>query len=551
MARRELLILSCVLALYALPLQESGAAAAIRVGTYTDPPLVFQDAKGAPQGIYIDILEHVTKKEGWTLQYVYGSWEECLERLGRGNIDLVVAIGYSPERSRQFDFTAESVLVNWGQVYVRDTSPIKTMLDLTGRKLAVVRRDIYYETFKSIHDILKIYPEFIEVDAYPDALRLLAEGKTDAALVSRLFGSYYQKDLPIEKSPIMFHPTELRFAVPKGRNKQLADALDRHLALLKADKRSAYYSSLNVWVEGVQTLVLPKWLRPIWVLSFVASVLLLIMGMNLILRWQVRVKTAALKDSLAAQEKVASELRIAREIQMSSMPKRYPCIPGYEIYGVLQPARAVGGDFYDCFLIDQDHLCFVLGDVSDKGVPAALFMAATKTLINSSALATSHPNRILELVNRRTCLDNDASMFVTVFCGILDTRTGNVSYTNAGHNPPAVVRDGTGVDFLEAGRSPALGIDEDSRYEESLLTLNPGDILFVYTDGVTEAMNARGEMFSDERLQHELSISRKGSAKDLATQMLQRVREFSGDAPQADDIALLTLVRFQDKRAES
>jgi len=357
----------------------------VRVGTYADEPLVFRDAGGAPKGIYIDLLEEIARKQGWTLRYVEGTWDECLQRLQRGEIDLLVAIGYSEERTRLFDFSREPVVVNWGQVYVAPGSPIRSLLDLTGRTLAVLRGDVYYESLKRTQDILKVFPTFVEVDSYRETLRLVAEGRAEAALVPRIFGAYHERLFAVEKTTIMFSPTELRFAAPKGTQGPLLATLDRELRALKADKRSAYYRALNVWIEGVRTLVFPKWLNPFWVVGGAASVGVLIVGMNLLLRRQVRLRTAALKASLAAQEKIASELRIAREIQMSSIPHEYPAMPGWDIYGVLQPAREVGGDFYDCALLDERRLYVTLGDVSDKGVPAALFMASSRPVERKDA----------------------------------------------------------------------------------------------------------------------------------------------------------------------
>jgi sigma-B regulation protein RsbU (phosphoserine phosphatase) len=209
----------------------------------------------------------------------------------------------------------------------------------------------------------------------------------------------------------------------------------------------------------------------------------------------------------------------------------------------------VGGDFYDCFLVDTDHLYFVLGDVSDKGVPAALLMAVTKTLLGASAAGADSPAAILGRVNHQTVVNNDACMFVTVFCGILDVRTGRVLYMNAGHNPPAVLRSGGGVEFLACGLAPPLGIDEDARYGVCDVQIDPGDILCMYTDGVTEAMNGRGEMFSEERLRAALCAVGERAAQDVATGIVQAVMAFSGDAPQADDIALLILQRGRDHEA--
>jgi serine phosphatase RsbU (regulator of sigma subunit)/ABC-type amino acid transport substrate-binding protein/anti-sigma regulatory factor (Ser/Thr protein kinase) len=543
-------MIACAFLVLACPVPIPYAATTVRVGTYANEPLVFRDSQGVHRGVYIDILEHVAGKEGWTLEYVDCAWGDCLRRLQRGGIDLLTAIGYSPDRARQFDFNSEAVVVNWGQVYVRRGSPIKTMLDLSGKRLAVIRGDIYYEDLNSAHEILRLFPEFVELPDYMDALTLLAEGKADAALVPRIFGSYHEKQLSIEKTAIMFSPRELRFAAPKGKGRELLSALDRHLAELKSDKRSVYHRSLNVWVEGVQSIIFPRWLNPVWVIGGLGGAGLLIVGMNLLLRRQVRLRTEALRESLAAQEKTAGELRIAREIQMSFVPRAFPTLPGYEIAGVLQPARAVGGDFYDCFLLDQDHLYFVLGDVSDKGVPAALFMAVTQTLLSASTLAAHSPAAIVARVNQQTALHNDAGMFITVFCGILDIGTGRIMYANAGHNPPLLLRHAGDSEFLASGRSPALGIDEEARYEVYDITLGARDTLFMYTDGVTEAVNGQGEFFSEERLRAELATSRVRSAKDLVAEVLHSVATFSGAAPQADDIAILVLSSSREPRGE-
>jgi serine phosphatase RsbU (regulator of sigma subunit)/anti-sigma regulatory factor (Ser/Thr protein kinase) len=535
-------LLAALLFLAASPVSAQ-TARAVRVGTYANEPLVFRDAGGAPQGVYIDLLDEIARKQGWSLRYVEGTWDECLQRLERGEIDLLVAIGYSEERTRLFDFNREPVVVNWGQVYVAPRSRIRSLLDLTGRTLAVLRGDVYYESLKRTQAILKVFPTFIEVDSYREALRLVAEGRAEAALVPRIFGAYHERLFAVEKTTIMWSPTELRFAAPKGMQGPLLETLDRELAALKTDKRSAYYRALNVWIEGVRTLVFPKWLNPFWVVGGAASVGILIVGMNLVLRRQVRLRTAALKASLAAQEKIASELRIAREIQMSSIPREYPALPGWDIHGVLQPAREVGGDFYDCALLDEGRLYVTLGDVSDKGVPAALFMAATKTRLGASVAAASSPAAVLTRVNRDTARNNDRCMFVTVWCGILDLGSGRITYANAGHNPPAVRRADGRVEFLDIASAPALGIDEDAAYREGMTTLEPGDVLVMYTDGVTEALDAREELFSEDRLQTELAASGLCDARDLAGRVLARVAAFAGDAPQADDIALLVLHR--------
>ena len=517
------------------------AATPLRVGTYPNPPLIFRDEQGRPQGIYVDVLEHVARQEQWALEYVEGAWDQGLERLQRGEIDLLLAIGYSPERSRQFEFSRELLIENWGQVYAPRNANIQTLLDLTGRRLAVVRGDIYYGALQSTHETLKVFPTFVEVSHYADTLRFVAEGRADAALVPRIFGAWAGRGSKVEKTSIMFSPVELRFAAPKGRGQEVLDALDRHLVALKADKGSVYHRSIRVWLEGVRTLNFPTWLNPLWVAGVVLGAGGLAVGLNFLLGWLVRRRTRALRAQMAARAKIESELRIAREIQLSFVPRTYPPLPGWEIHGDLRPAREVGGDFYDCFLLEDGRLYFALGDVSDKGVPAALFMAVTKTLLGASAVIGDSPAAIVDRVNRRTVLANEQCMFITAFCGILDPDTGRVVYTNAGHNPPLALRADGAVEILEHGRAPAVGIVDDAQYGFYELILRPGDALFMYTDGVTEATDRAGAFFTDERLRSAVAGYGGRSAEQLASAVLGEVAAFAEGAPQADDIAVLVI----------
>jgi serine phosphatase RsbU (regulator of sigma subunit)/ABC-type amino acid transport substrate-binding protein/anti-sigma regulatory factor (Ser/Thr protein kinase) len=524
-----------------------GAATTIRVGTYDNPPLIFRDAQGKAQGIYVDVLEHVARQEDWTLQYVEATWEQCLERLRRGEIDLLVAIADSEERTTLYDFSREPFIVNWAQVYVRPGSGIRSLLDLTGRPLAVVRGDIYYDSLLRTHTTLDVFPTFVEVSGYRDALRLVTEGRADAALVPRIFGAFAERDHAVEKTSILFKLVELRFAAPKGRHAEILAALDRRLVALKADKRSVYHRSLGVWLEGVRWLVFPKWLNPWWVVGGVVSTGAVVAALALLFGWLVRARTRALRASLARQAKIDSELAIARNIQMSFVPRSYPPLPGWEIHGELRPARQVGGDFYDCFLLDDGRLYFVLGDVSDKGVPAALFMAVTKTLLAASAARGNSPAVILDHANRQTSLVNNECMFVTAFCGVLDPATGRVIYTNAGHDAPLVLRAGGGVELLESGRAPALCIAEDPGYSVCDIILAPGDTLFMYTDGVTEAMDRTGALFSEKRLRAAFTGEAPRNARGLAATALEAVAKFTGDVPPNDDIAVLVVRRAGER----
>jgi len=253
---------------------------------------------------------------------------------------------------------------------------------------------------------------------------------------------------------------------------------------------------------------------------------------------------ANLAETTAAKERYESELKIARTIQMSFLPKNFPPFPEnveFDIYATLDSAKEVGGDLYDFFLLDEDHLFFSIGDVSGKGVPAALFMAATKTLMKGTAGRDMAPSDVLSRVNRELCLGNDSMMFVTVFCGILNFRTGEVLYSNAGHNPPLILRAGQPPEWLTLPDGFFLGTMEDSVYETRQILLAPGDMLLLYTDGVTEAMNGDKFFYEERRLIRVTEDHGHEPPENLVREILRSVRDFAGSEPQSDDITMLAL----------
>ncbi len=251
-----------------------------------------------------------------------------------------------------------------------------------------------------------------------------------------------------------------------------------------------------------------------------------------------------LTQTTAAKERIESELKIARNIQMSFLPKAFPPLPGknrMEISARLEPAREIGGDLYDYSLIDDDHLFFAVGDVSDKGIPAALFMAVTKTLLKGIAETGMDPSEVLHRCNLELYGENDSMMFVTVFCGILDLRTGRLKYSNAGHEHPVIVRRDGQPEFLPVPEGFLLGVEEESSYQTMEIELEPGDKIIVYTDGVTEAVNAAGELYSHANLMATVRSCSSLSAEGITMEVLGSVKLFSLGIPQADDITVLAL----------
>ncbi|HOI94723.1 MAG TPA: SpoIIE family protein phosphatase [Syntrophobacter fumaroxidans] len=256
---------------------------------------------------------------------------------------------------------------------------------------------------------------------------------------------------------------------------------------------------------------------------------------------------ANLAETTASKERMESELKIARTIQMSFLPKRFPSLPEtevVEVFATLEPAREIGGDLYDFFFLDRDHLFFVVGDVSGKGIPAALFMAVSKTLLKGVTELGMEPSEVLERVNAELCIDNESMMFVTVFCAVLDLRTGELRYSNGGHVPPVLLREGGEPAWVEIPPGVFLGTFDDARYKTGTLTLIPGDTILVYTDGVSEAMDARRELYTGARLMTTLRSVSDGSPGTVVREVLESVRDYSSGEPQADDITILA-VRFK------
>lgn len=249
-------------------------------------------------------------------------------------------------------------------------------------------------------------------------------------------------------------------------------------------------------------------------------------------------------------ESIKNDLAIAGEIQQTILPRSFPPFPELtevvDIYASMTPAKDVGGDFYDFFQIDDERIGLVIADVSGKGVPASLFMAVSRTLLRATALRGVSSAECLTYANKLLCKESLDSMFVTVFYGIYHYKTGMMDYTNAGHNPPYLLRGGRTVECLPVASNFVVGVFDDIEFESNTLTFGIGDTLLLYTDGVTEAFNDKREQFSESNLQDILaSMHESSSAKEFVTSVLQSVKTFSGDYPQSDDITLLSLQRIK------
>jgi len=251
----------------------------------------------------------------------------------------------------------------------------------------------------------------------------------------------------------------------------------------------------------------------------------------------------ALQQTTAIKERFENELQIAGGIQMSFLPRTMPSAQEpYDVCALLKSAKEVGGDFYNFFKLDEDHLFFTLGDVSDKGIPAALFMAVTLTLIKGKMSPAYTPGQLLVMVNDELSRDNPV-LFATIVCGVFDRKTGEVVLSEGGHCTPYVVRADGNCEPVKLRKSLPLAAMPDTEYHDGRIVLEPGDRIVLYTDGITEAENAAQEQYSAVRLQEFLTMTAGMSSAELIDALIMHVYMFADGAPQSDDIAVLSLLR--------
>ena len=257
-------------------------------------------------------------------------------------------------------------------------------------------------------------------------------------------------------------------------------------------------------------------------------------------------KTKELKQAYdvikGQKDRMERELEVARQLQMKMLPNDF--VPNHTectVAGSLKPALEVGGDFFDFFYVDKDRLCFLVGDVSGKGAAAGLFMAAAMTVIKVYAVSAESTAGIVARVNHELSINNRSSMFVTLFLAILDLRTGRVLLTNAGHNRPYRVRGGQDPELIPDQNGLILGINEAAEYTEGAIVLEPDDLVIVYTDGVTEAMNREGEMFGEGRLEAFLTLEDVTTAESAVRSITDAVTAFEDGARQSDDVTVIAI----------
>lgn len=288
-----------VIQLFLLCFDASSATAynrTVTVGLYENEPKVFTSRSGKPSGIFIDIIEYIAKSESWTLRYVPGTWAEGLDRLEKGEIDLMPDVAYTTDRVKLFSFHKVPVLSSWSQVYAPQGSHIKSILDLNGKRIAVLENSIQHETFKRLTNSFGLNNTLIPVPDYKTMFKMVAEGKADAALTNRFFGLLNAKNFRLEETGVIFDPADLYFAASKNASGQLLEAIDKHLSVMKKDTQSIYYRSLKQWTSEDIRFEFPAWLR---ILGLAAGVVVLMsLAGSFILKQQVNTRTRELQEAL-------------------------------------------------------------------------------------------------------------------------------------------------------------------------------------------------------------------------------------------------------------
>ena len=272
-----------------------------------------------------------------------------------------------------------------------------------------------------------------------------------------------------------------------------------------------------------------------------------LLGDFVVLMVDVDNNTAEVAQLTAERERIGTELKVATSIQAGMLPRTFPAFPErkeFDLYATMNPAKEVGGDFYDFFLVDEDHLCMVMADVSGKGVPAALFMAIAKALIKSRAKMGGTPSAILADVNNQLCEDNQSGMFVTVWLAILEISTGRGMAANAGHEHPVLRRAGGSYELVEYRHSPAVAFMKGIPFREHPFQLFPGDRIVVYTDGVAEATNTVPELYGTGRMLDALNAAGEATPEETLGALRRSITEFENGAEQFDDITMLCLDYF-------
>ncbi len=288
------------------------ADSAVKIGVYNNPPLIFMGTDGTPKGIFADIIEYVAEKEHWRIEYVAGTFDQCMSRLADHQIDLLCTVAYTAERAQRYDFTRENLLTNWGQLFTARGSDIRSVADLSGKKVAVLKGDVHALALDRLIKDFGIACQIIETDDYHAVLQQVSAGKADAGVANRFFGMQFASRYNVDINGVVFNPIKIHYAAAKDQKAGLLRTVDRYIVALKKDERSIYYRSLEKWL-GVALLKdgLSQWAR--WVIWIAIGVLVVLFAGVLIFKQQLRARTRELTAELALRRKTEADLRESEE----------------------------------------------------------------------------------------------------------------------------------------------------------------------------------------------------------------------------------------------
>ncbi|HBG21168.1 MAG TPA: hypothetical protein DDY32_18350 [Desulfobulbaceae bacterium] len=315
-----------------ITVQESSAQRVIRVGYYDFNPLIFNEARDTPSGLFVDILNRLAEDKNWKITYVYRTWKDTYQGLMDGTLDLVPCIGISEARKEAVDFTEEYLYLDWGVIYSAPGKKVDTILDLDGKRVAVLSASIYTDGLKETLAQFDVRPVFVEQETYHDVFRLIEENKADAGMSTNITGLRFEREFSARRTPIFFAPTKLAFAVKKGGNGDLLAALDQEIAKQKADSRSYYYDRYHHWITSLEEKVIPLY---VWISVAGLLAFLVLLGFwNNILKHQVSFKTRIFEEGI--------ELRKQQEARLRESESRFRVMFEQAAVGVAQIDTATG-----------------------------------------------------------------------------------------------------------------------------------------------------------------------------------------------------------------
>jgi len=397
--KRHLILAICLILFYFIlitPPVLANEPLTLKVGVYENSPKIFTDDKGNALGFWPDIIEYIALQEGWQIKWVLGTWPQCLERLENKEIDLMPDVSFTEPRSKRYAFSQETVLMSWTRIYARKGVNIQSILDLEGKKIAVMTGSVNFTGPEGIKELTRKFDidcTFVEMNNYTEVFEALEKGEIDAGVTNKDFGNKYEKDFDIERTPIIFRPSHIQFAFPKDSSltPYLFEKIDYHMKELKKNKDSIYYQSLEKWlaVKVGERQVIPGWIN--WMLIGVGGIVLLLFGGNFILSSQVRSKTKELRQDIFERKQAEEALRASRDYLEKLTNSMWDAVfsvkmPERVIEWANDSFRLIGYEPSECIGKDTAFLYADKDEFLDFGNKLKDAMAAGKDVLHADQL---------------------------------------------------------------------------------------------------------------------------------------------------------------------